>query len=182
MGKKFFVIVEGVETGAQRCLVQMIRDIGQTKVSSPEECDYFLVFCPVVSRVAADISGALARVPANKPGILVVLHHTSDANLALAESSRQVHDLNVILTVDFLFWNDDLLDSSCNNKSWNLIQNHLGCSKNSVKIKNIHKKHQDFHDSLQTEQEVKLFCLCLLINLFYCVIIIIMQTNSMIMT
>lgn len=75
---------------------------------------------------------------ANKPVILVVLHETNDRNPTLAESSRQVHDLNVVLTVDFLFCNEHLLQCSCNNKSWAQIQNHLGHSNQLIsKLLNI---------------------------------------------
>ncbi|PWA27812.1 hypothetical protein CCH79_00000625, partial [Gambusia affinis] len=174
MGKKFFVIVEGVETGAQRCLVQMIRDIGQTKVSSPEDCDYFLVFYRIVSRVAADIGRVLAKVPANKPVILLVLHETNDRNLAFAESSRQVHDLNVVLTVDFLFCNEHLLDSSCNIKSWAQIQNHLGRSNQLIGFQNT----GEWLKNLVTTKKLKILGVILFIEIVVLVIIVLVRKNN----
>ncbi|MEQ2311447.1 hypothetical protein AMECASPLE_020106 [Ameca splendens] len=125
IGKKFFVIVEGTKTGAQKSIVERVKGIGQTEVYSPEECDYFLVFCPIVSRVAADISGALNNIPGNKPMILVVMHHTRNRYKTLIQSSRQVHDPNVWLTVDFLFWEEELLNCTYNDQSWAQIQDLL---------------------------------------------------------
>uniref|UniRef100_A0A3Q4GYF0 Uncharacterized protein n=1 Tax=Neolamprologus brichardi TaxID=32507 RepID=A0A3Q4GYF0_NEOBR len=95
--------------------VQMLKSIGQTDVTSAAECDYLLVFCPVVSRVGTDIGEALhniTRKKSGKPVILVVMHHTFDPHHVVAESRRQVNNPNVHLTVDCLFFEGHLL--SCN--------------------------------------------------------------------
>ncbi|XP_012737999.2 uncharacterized protein LOC105940092 isoform X1 [Fundulus heteroclitus] len=126
IGKKFYVFVEGVETGAQRSIVQWVKSIGQTQVNLPADCDYILVFCPIASRVEADISGALDNVSGyDKPVILVVLHHTRQQ---LFNKTRVPNPI-VWLTVDFLFWEDTLLDCTCNTDSWGEIQTLLGRSR-----------------------------------------------------
>ncbi|XP_035764778.1 uncharacterized protein LOC102794145 [Neolamprologus brichardi] len=110
--KKFFVWEAGKTNGAHFPVVQMLKSIGQTDVTSAAECDYLLVFCPVVSRVGTDIGEALHNITPGKPVILVVMHHTFDPHHVVAESRRQVNNPNVHLTVDCLFFEGHLL--SCN--------------------------------------------------------------------
>ncbi|XP_015207956.1 uncharacterized protein [Lepisosteus oculatus] len=62
-----------------------------------------LVFCPVHSRVGADIEEATKKIPTNKNAVLVVMHHTHDPNRVLSESSRLVNRTNIVETVDCLF-------------------------------------------------------------------------------
>uniref|UniRef100_A0A669EYH7 Si:dkey-58f10.7 n=2 Tax=Oreochromis TaxID=8139 RepID=A0A669EYH7_ORENI len=108
--------------------VDMILDYFETctmdsKVNSPEECDYLLVFCPIVSRVGTDIEEALNNLPfdlvasvltGSKPVILVVMHHTFNPHSVVSESKRQVNNPNVHLTVDCLFYEDKLLNCKLN--------------------------------------------------------------------
>uniref|UniRef100_A0AAX7V0R2 Uncharacterized protein n=1 Tax=Astatotilapia calliptera TaxID=8154 RepID=A0AAX7V0R2_ASTCA len=114
--KKFFVWEAGKTNGAHFPVVQILKSIGQTDVTSATECDYLLVFCPVVSRVGTDIVNRKAtfNMQAKSPNslILVVMHHTFDPHHVVAESRRQVNNPNVHLTVDCLFFEGHLL--SCN--------------------------------------------------------------------
>ncbi|XP_048841292.1 uncharacterized protein LOC125714596 [Brienomyrus brachyistius] len=47
----------------------------QIQLCSAENSDVILVFCPVASRIGTDMEAAMARVTANKPVILVFMHH-----------------------------------------------------------------------------------------------------------
>ncbi|MCJ8750461.1 hypothetical protein PDJAM_G00266770, partial [Pangasius djambal] len=61
----------------------------------------------------------------NKPAVLVVLHHTSDPELIVPDSSRAVNRENVI-TVDCLFHEDQgLLQCSRNNEALAKVKNWL---------------------------------------------------------
>ncbi|MED6274737.1 hypothetical protein CHARACLAT_019415 [Characodon lateralis] len=64
----------------------------------------------------------------NKPVILVVMHHTFNPNLVIAGSRNQVQDLNVHLTVDYCFFEHELLNCNRNKISWHEIQKFLTVS------------------------------------------------------
>lgn len=59
----FFVFLTGNTNGAHCDLVEKLKDLGHTEVNTPEECDYVVVFCPVASRVGAEVSRALSKMP-----------------------------------------------------------------------------------------------------------------------
>ncbi|TWW54629.1 hypothetical protein D4764_0116400 [Takifugu flavidus] len=87
--EKFYVHLAGCTGGAHLHIVDLLKQLNQSEVFSPEESDYIVVFCPVRSHIRTDISVALETVPALKPTILVVLHHTFDPNSVEADSKRQ---------------------------------------------------------------------------------------------
>lgn len=123
--KVFRVILAGRTNGAHRSIVQKLKDIGQTEETSTQESDYCVIFCPVVSRVGTDIAEALDKIPLGKRAILVVMHHTYNPQHVVAKSRSQVNNSNVHLTVDCLFYEDQLLDSDLNNTMWNDIRRTL---------------------------------------------------------
>ncbi|XP_076866894.1 uncharacterized protein LOC143518341, partial [Brachyhypopomus gauderio] len=88
------------------------------KVSTVEECDVILLFCPIVSRAGTDIEAALkilTDAAISKPAVLVVLHHTFDPDRTVPDSSRSVTRKNMI-TVDCLFYEDQGLLDCVKNK------------------------------------------------------------------
>ncbi|XP_066515831.1 uncharacterized protein [Hoplias malabaricus] len=81
---------------------------GLKEVSTVEDCDFILFFCPIVSRAGTDIEAALQklqRLSDTKPAVLVVLHHTFNPDITLPEGSRSVNRENT-LTVDCVFHED----------------------------------------------------------------------------
>lgn len=117
--KKFYVHEAGKTNGAHLSLVNKLKGIGHIPVDSSAVCDYVLVICPAVSRVGTNIGEALDSMPADKPAILVVMHHTFNNKHVVAESKRQVSHPNVYLTVDFLFHEGKLLrDCTRNDIAW----------------------------------------------------------------
>ncbi|XP_073348531.1 uncharacterized protein [Pagrus major] len=139
-GERFFVQVAGKTNGAHLEYVERLRGIGQTEVSSPEQCDYIVVFCPIVSRVGKDIGEALENIPGGKKTILVVMHHTFDPNYVVAESRRQVANPNVCLTVDCLFYEGKLLRCDRNDIAWYEIQKAFGVPASQVSMWNALRK------------------------------------------
>ncbi|CAK6982210.1 uncharacterized protein LOC121882503 isoform X1 [Scomber scombrus] len=132
--RKFFVVESGKTNGAHLELVNMIKHIGHIEVDRSEDCDYLLVICPAVSQVGTNISEALESLPANKPVILVVMHHTFNKCQVVAESRRQVTDPNVYLTVDVLFYEKNLLNCNRNQSALLEIQIFLAGSLYQVLI------------------------------------------------
>ncbi|KAG7219124.1 hypothetical protein INR49_019332 [Caranx melampygus] len=129
--RKFYVDLAGNTTDAHKSYVDKLKEVGQTEVSSLEDCDYCVVFCPVSSRVGTDVSEALDRDAATKgkPVILVVMHHTFEHDHVVAESERLVNRENVQLTVDCEFYEGKLLDSKTNNTAWSNIEKYLRLSR-----------------------------------------------------
>uniref|UniRef100_A0A673VVN8 Uncharacterized protein n=1 Tax=Salmo trutta TaxID=8032 RepID=A0A673VVN8_SALTR len=101
---KFFTDVTGNTLGSHKELINRLAAKRHlTEVTSLEESDVILAFCPIVSRAGTDVEAALQQIPAGKPAILVVLHHTFNPDYTVPDSSRLVTRGDVILTVDCLF-------------------------------------------------------------------------------
>ncbi|XP_029705104.1 uncharacterized protein [Takifugu rubripes] len=121
-GTKFFVYVASETKNAHMEWVSKMKRVGHTEVNIQEDADYYLVFCPVKSRIKTDIDEALEGLPDNKAVILVVMHHTFDPDLMIVESRLQELPRNVRLTVDSLFHQGRLLRCNRNDIAWNQIQ------------------------------------------------------------
>ncbi|MED6258155.1 hypothetical protein ATANTOWER_003606 [Ataeniobius toweri] len=128
LGRRFYVLVAGKTNGAHHSIVEKMKNVGQVEAYSQDDCDYLLVFCPIASRVQTDINEALRKIQSNKPVILVVMHHTFNPNLVIAGSRNQVQDPNVHLTVDYYFFEHELLNCNRNKISWHEIQKFLRVS------------------------------------------------------
>nr|XP_029532551.1 uncharacterized protein LOC115139381 isoform X8 [Oncorhynchus nerka] len=113
---KFFTVVTGNTLGSHKELINRLAAKRHlTEVTSLEESDVILAFCPIVSRAGTDVEVALKQIPAGKPVILVVLHHTFEPDYTVPDSSRLVTRGDVILTVDCLFHESKgLLKCQCN--------------------------------------------------------------------
>uniref|UniRef100_A0A672I9D4 Uncharacterized protein n=1 Tax=Salarias fasciatus TaxID=181472 RepID=A0A672I9D4_SALFA len=88
-------------------------------VRSPDDADYYLVFCPISSRVGTDVSEAMEHLPGekyDKAAVLVVMHHTFNPDQVIPPSRRLVTDQRVHLTLDCLFHQNKLLDCEFNKK------------------------------------------------------------------
>ncbi|TWW68514.1 hypothetical protein D4764_19G0003120 [Takifugu flavidus] len=121
-GTKFFVCVASETKNTHMEWVSKMKRVGHTEVNIQEDADYYLVFCPVKSRIKTDIDEALEGLPDNKAVILVVMHHTFDPDLVIVESRLQELPRNVRLTVDSLFYQGRLLGCNRNDIAWNQIQ------------------------------------------------------------
>ncbi|XP_064882411.1 uncharacterized protein LOC115139381 isoform X3 [Oncorhynchus nerka] len=99
----FFTILTGNTLRSHEEINRCLTAKGLTEVTSLEESDVILAFCPIVSRAGTDVEAALQKITAGKPVILVVLHHTFDPDYTVPDSSRLVTRGDVILTVDCLF-------------------------------------------------------------------------------
>ncbi|XP_030260355.1 uncharacterized protein LOC115573630 isoform X2 [Sparus aurata] len=135
-GKRFFVKEAGRTHGTHLDYVRSLNSIGHAEVFSPEESDYIVVFCPIASRVGTDVGEALENIPGGKPTILVVMHHTFNPDHVVADSSRQVTNPNVRLTVDCLFYEGKLLKCNRNDIAWYDIQKALGVPVSQVSKRN----------------------------------------------
>ncbi|XP_056879687.1 uncharacterized protein LOC130520119 isoform X27 [Takifugu flavidus] len=124
-GTKFFVYVASETKNAHMEWVSKMKRVGHTEVNIQEDADFYLVFCPVKSRIKTDIDEALEGLPDNKAIILVVMHHTFDPDLVIVESRLQELPRNVHLTVDSLFYRGRLLRCNRNDIAWNQIQKSL---------------------------------------------------------
>ncbi|KAI5089494.1 hypothetical protein C0J45_20902, partial [Silurus meridionalis] len=126
LGNKFFIHVTGRTLNSHKEFMDRLKKSTPwlQEVKTVDECDFILVFCPVVSRAGTDIKAAeksLRKISATKPAVLVVLHHTFEPECVVPESSRAVTRENMI-TYDCLFHEDQGL---------------LQCKRNADVINNI---------------------------------------------
>ncbi|KAL7838616.1 hypothetical protein AOLI_G00270200 [Acnodon oligacanthus] len=102
------------------------------KESPPGKCKAILVVCPIVSRAGTDIAAALQTLDekdAEKPAVLVVLHHTFDPECTVPDSSSAV-DRPGTLAVDCLFHEDrGLLQCRKNDEALGKVAAWLKCVK-----------------------------------------------------
>ncbi|TWW53512.1 hypothetical protein D4764_0209250 [Takifugu flavidus] len=158
--KKFYVHLAGCTGGAHLHIVDLLKQLNQSEVFSPEESDYIVVFCPVRSHIRTDISVALETVPALKPTILVVLHHTFDPNSVEADSKRQVCNRlpDLLLTVDCLFNEGKLLSSKHNKAAYMEIIKLIATSYQGYANKPPSLlRHQYFQEPPQQHQQPTIF-------------------------
>ncbi|KAG9281516.1 hypothetical protein AMEX_G30 [Astyanax mexicanus] len=104
---RFLRCVSGNTLGSDKEFIRKLKEgiPGLKDESNVEKCDFILVFCPVVSRAETNIEAALKKLQdlsGSKDAVLVVLHHTFDQEMTVADSSRSVNRENT-LTVDCLF-------------------------------------------------------------------------------
>ncbi|XP_078146171.1 uncharacterized protein LOC144542781 [Centroberyx gerrardi] len=123
---RFYTIVAGKTLGAHKAFIMKLKAIGQVEVFLPDDCDYYLVFCPIVSRVGTDISEAMEKIPDDKQVILVVMHHTINPDSFVGDSSRHVNRLDVILTVDSVFHEGHFQDCNRNKIAFNEVERLAG--------------------------------------------------------
>ncbi|XP_028858471.1 uncharacterized protein LOC114803224 [Denticeps clupeoides] len=123
---KYYPVICGNTQGNHKPMEKWLKDASEAPTCG--ESDIILAFCPVVSRLGTDIEAALQKIQGqedSKPVILVVMHHTHDADATVPSSSRFVKDKNV-LVVDCLFHEDrGPLRCDANEKAQNLINQRL---------------------------------------------------------
>ncbi|XP_076867036.1 uncharacterized protein LOC143518458 isoform X2 [Brachyhypopomus gauderio] len=104
---KYVSIISGQTLGAHERFLQILHKLipDLQEVSTVEECDVILLFCPIVSRAGTDIEAALKLITEadSKLVVLVVLYHTFDPYCIVPDSSRSVTRENTT-TVDCLFY------------------------------------------------------------------------------
>ncbi|KAI4879487.1 hypothetical protein NFI96_034361, partial [Prochilodus magdalenae] len=139
MGKKVKCYVIVPDSIRQPCdqFVKGLEKRKCIKVSTVEECEAILDFCPVVSRAGTDIDAAVQKlneINEEKPAVLVVLHHTFDPDCTLPDSSISVKRGNT-LTVDCLFHEDKgLLSCSKNAEALAGVARHLKQTKKKGRV------------------------------------------------
>ncbi|KAF5900182.1 verrucotoxin subunit beta-like isoform X6, partial [Clarias magur] len=125
---KYFTLLSGNTLGHHVSIERKLQELipGLQKVQDLEECDFSLVFCPVVSRTDTEAAvKKLSTLPGNRPTVLVVLHHTFDPESVVPDSSRRVNRENTV-TVDCLFYEDQgLLQCSKNDEALSKVINWL---------------------------------------------------------
>ncbi|KAM9441265.1 uncharacterized protein Hap1MRO34_026331 [Clarias gariepinus] len=141
---KYFILLTGRTLSTDEIFMSRLKhEIPQLQqVSTVDQCDVILVFCPVVSRAGTDIEAAVRKLhqeSADKPAVLVALHRTFDPECVVPDSSRSVRRENTV-TVDCLFSeNQGLLRCRKNLESFNRIINYIKPQIQSVqsKVKNV---------------------------------------------
>ncbi|XP_037390294.1 uncharacterized protein LOC119262435 [Pygocentrus nattereri] len=127
--KAFVVICGKTLNSHQAFLDHLSRSPNFHKVTSVEDSNVIIAFAPVVSRAGTDIEAALRKIKAisaTQSVVLVVLHHTTEKDPVVPNSSRSV-DRSDVFTVDCPF-NEDrgLLSCQHNDEALKAVKEHLG--------------------------------------------------------
>ncbi|CAL8238428.1 unnamed protein product [Lota lota] len=122
-----FYTVNGRCLNADNELVKELKAKGRTEVTSLDQCDFILAFCPISTRAGIDIQETLEMCPGDKPVILVVLHHTHDREKSVSTQrvvpSHLVTD-KLALTVVCLFFDGKLLNCNHNREEIKKVIDH----------------------------------------------------------
>ncbi|KAL7830896.1 hypothetical protein SRHO_G00303980 [Serrasalmus rhombeus] len=96
------------------------------EVTDLEKSHSVIAFVVVVSRAGTDLEAALRKIPqSSRPVVLVVLHHTFDADF-VAPDSRLCVNRPDVFTVDCLFYEDQgLLRCLRNDEALKAVTDHL---------------------------------------------------------
>ncbi|KAF4073316.1 hypothetical protein AMELA_G00257450 [Ameiurus melas] len=126
---KYFLLLSGETVNTHEIFMRRLKMKNELqKVDTVDKCDFIVAFCPVASRAGTDIEAAVGKLnqqSADKPAILIVLHHTFDPECVVPDSNRAVKRGNTF-TVDCLFHEDHgLLHCQKNNESFNRIINYI---------------------------------------------------------
>ncbi|XP_046695366.1 uncharacterized protein LOC124379221 isoform X5 [Silurus meridionalis] len=128
---KCFTIRTGKTLNSDAALIELLKKkipADLQEVDTVEECDFILVFCPVIRGLEIDFNAALKNLnqyPDTKRAVLVMLHHTFDPEFAITGSVRAVNRENTIV-VHCLFYEDEgLLKCGRNKESLDTIINYI---------------------------------------------------------
>ncbi|KAG7460921.1 hypothetical protein MATL_G00204080 [Megalops atlanticus] len=139
--KKFFTILTGNTFSSHKTFVERLLAKGcLTEVQNVKECDVILAFCP---ESGTDIESVLQKIPADKPAILVVMHHTFDPNHTVPDSSRRV-TRNDVFVVDCLFHESQGL-LKCNDEAIDIILKRLDVQL-SIQPRPFHNNKQELNE------------------------------------
>ncbi|XP_048063405.1 uncharacterized protein si:ch211-245h14.1 isoform X1 [Megalobrama amblycephala] len=83
--------------------MQILKQLKGVTESGLWDCQLILVFCPVVSRSGTDIEEALRKIPADKPAVLVTMHHTFNPNYMCPSYNISSSQANIVEHVNILF-------------------------------------------------------------------------------
>ncbi|XP_059368362.1 uncharacterized protein si:ch211-245h14.1 isoform X2 [Carassius carassius] len=105
---------------------QILAQLKGVKESVLCDCQLILAFSPVTSRAGIDAEEALKKIPADKPAVLVIMHHTFNHNYvcpSLKTSSR----VNIVEHVNVLFHDSHhgLLECPANENAMSKLQSVL---------------------------------------------------------
>ncbi|KAF7688901.1 hypothetical protein HF521_013708 [Silurus meridionalis] len=128
---KCFTIRTGKTLNSDAALIELLKKkipADLQEVETVEECDFILVFCPVIRGLEIDFNAALKNLnqyPDTKRAVLVMLHHTFDPEFTVTGSVRVVNRENTIV-VHCLFYEDEgLLKCGRNKESLDTIINYI---------------------------------------------------------
>nr|XP_020496754.1 uncharacterized protein LOC109989371 [Labrus bergylta] len=127
---KVFSVVAGRTCGADHVILEQVKKgwhlTNVETASDQQDCDIIILFCPITSRVATDVDAAMRKTSGDKPVVLVVMHHTRDADYSVDKKKWSDTFKNVVLDVHVLFHET--------------LQGLLKCSRNDDAVHQIQKE------------------------------------------
>ncbi|XP_016378616.1 uncharacterized protein LOC107716634 [Sinocyclocheilus rhinocerous] len=117
-------LVCGQTLGTDRHILAQLKGVRESEL---RDCQLILVFCPVVSRAGTDIEEALKKISADKPAVLVTMHHTFNPNYVCPSFNVASSQVNIVEHVNVLFHDSyhGLLGCPANNNAMIKLQSVL---------------------------------------------------------
>ncbi|KAK7133782.1 hypothetical protein R3I94_015598 [Phoxinus phoxinus] len=118
---KVHSLICGQTLGADREIFALLKGVSMSELW---DCQFILVFCPIVSRAGTDIEDALRKIPADKPAVLVMMYHTFNPNYVFPSCNTASSQVNIVEHVNMLFHDSQrgLLKCSANEFAINKLQ------------------------------------------------------------
>ncbi|XP_062373187.1 uncharacterized protein LOC134060475 [Sardina pilchardus] len=101
----FYTVAPGKAQNMVQLISTWLKERHMKEEESPEECDFILAVCPIVSRLAIDVETIQKMIPGSHPAILVVVHHTFRPDYVVPDSKKFLRRSDILL-VDLLFDED----------------------------------------------------------------------------
>ncbi|XP_042633999.1 uncharacterized protein LOC109053771 isoform X2 [Cyprinus carpio] len=97
---RVFPLVCGQTLGTDRQILAQLKGVRESEL---QDCQLILVFCPVVSRAGTDTGEALKKISADKPAVLVTMHHTFHPHYVCPSFNVASSQVNIVERVNVLF-------------------------------------------------------------------------------
>ncbi|XP_030609907.1 uncharacterized protein LOC115797464 [Archocentrus centrarchus] len=104
-------VVTGRTFGADEAILEQVKNSKgwispEVQITSLQECDIIMVLCPITARSGSDVEEAFRREEvsqSDKPLILVLMHHTWDAEYSTGGRKWAEENSKIVLEVHVLF-------------------------------------------------------------------------------
>ena len=101
---KVFLVVTGQTFGADQVILEQVKNLGWSSTWKVEitrnlqECDFIIVFCPIMSRVGSDVEAAMREDSGNRKTLIVsnvqmILQLTFCLNMGSVSSAEHEHSV-----------------------------------------------------------------------------------------
>ena len=96
---KVFLVVTGQTFGADQVILEQVKRSPEVEITrNLQDCDFIIVFCPIMSRVGSDVEAAMREDSGNRKTLIVsnvqmILQLTFCLNMGSVSSAEHEHSV-----------------------------------------------------------------------------------------